>query len=117
MNPTIDDVRVYWDDRPCNVKHSKKEKGTKGYFDEVASKRYNAEPHIPVFADFERWNGKKVLEIGCGMATEGINFARFGAEYTGVDLSEESLNLAKRRFEVYNESGTFYSGNSEELSS
>ena len=117
MNPTINDVRVYWDNRPCNVKHSKKEKGTIEYFDEVASKRYNAEPHIPVFVDFERWNGKRVLEIGCGMATEGINFAKFGAEYTGVDLSQQSLDLAKKRFEVYNEKGTLYHGNSEELSS
>ena len=24
MKVTIDDVRTYWDDRPCNVKHSKK---------------------------------------------------------------------------------------------
>ena len=35
MKVTIDDVRTYWDDRPCNVKHSKKEVGTKEYFDEV----------------------------------------------------------------------------------
>ena len=29
MKVTIDDVRTYWDDRPCNVKHSKKEIGTR----------------------------------------------------------------------------------------
>ena len=117
MKVTIDDVRTYWDDRPCNVKHSKKEVGTKEYFDEVERKRYTAEPRIPSFAGFSNTKGKKVLEVGCGMATEGINYARAGATYTGTDLSIESLDLAKKRFKVYNNKGNFYLGNSEELSS
>ena len=117
MNVTIDDVRTYWDDRPCNVKHSEKEIGTQEYFDEVERKRYTAEPHIPSFAGFSNTKGKKVLEVGCGMATEGINYARAGATYTGTDLSIESLDLAKKRFKVYNNEGNFYLGNSEELSS
>ena len=117
MKVTIDDVRTYWDDRPCNVKHSEKEIGTQEYFDEVERKRYTAEPHIPSFAGFSNTKGKKVLEVGCGMATEGINYARAGATYTGTDLSIESLDLAKKRFKVYNNKGNFYLGNSEELSS
>lgn len=117
MIASIDDVKKYWNDRPCNVRHSKKDTGTKEYFDEVESKRYTAEPHIPLFADFESYKGKKVLEVGCGMATEGINFVKHGAEYTGTDLSEDSLELAKKRFGVYNKEGKFYAGNSEELTS
>ena len=117
MTVTINEVKKYWDDRPCNVKHSKKEVGTKEYFDEVERKRYTAEPHIPSFAGFSDTKGKKVLEVGCGMATEGINYARAGATYTGTDLSIESLDLAKKRFKVYNNKGNFYLGNSEELSS
>ena len=38
MIATIEDVKKYWDDRPCNVRHSDKEKGTKEYFDEVERK-------------------------------------------------------------------------------
>ena len=117
MIATIDDVKKYWDDRPCNVRHSNKEIGTKEYFDEVERKRYTAEPHIPEFADFSRWEGKKVLEIGCGLGTEAINFARHGADYTGTDLSIESLTLAQNRFKVYNQKGRFFQGNAENLSS
>ena len=113
---SIDSVRKFWNDRPCNVRHSKKDIGTKEYFDEVEKKKFFVEPHIKTFSQFNEWNGKKVLEIGCGLATAGINFARFGAEYTGVDLSEESLKLAKKRFKVYNQIGNFYEGNAEELS-
>ena len=116
MTATIDYVKKFWNDRPCNVRHSKKETGTKSYFDEVEKKKFFVEPHIKSFSHFNEWNGKKVLEIGCGMATAGINFARYGADYTGVELSTESLELAKKRFEVYNQRGNFYEGNCEKLS-
>jgi SAM-dependent methyltransferase len=117
MKPTITEVKQFWDNRPCNVKHSNKEVGTKEYFNEVERKKFFVEPHIPNFTDFPSWSNKKVLEIGCGLATVGVNFAFHGAEYTGIELSESSLELAKKRFEVFEQSGKFYSGNAEELSS
>jgi SAM-dependent methyltransferase len=117
MTPTIEEVKKFWNDRPCNIKHSSKEIGTKEYFNEVEGKKFKSEPHIIDFTNFSSWNGKKVLEIGCGLATVGINFASYGADYTGVELSEESLELAKKRFEVFEQTGKFYSGNAEELSS
>jgi ubiquinone/menaquinone biosynthesis C-methylase UbiE len=59
-----------------------------------------------------------VLEIGCGIGTDTINFARAGATVTAVDLSTESINLAKKRAEVFGVSDqiTFYQGNAELLS-
>ena len=116
MTATITEVKKFWDDRPCNVKHSSKEVGTKEYFDEVERKKFFVEPHILDFTEFSKWQGKKVLEIGCGLATAGLNFALNGADYTGVELSESSLELAKQRFEVFEQTGKFYSGNAEELS-
>ena len=117
MTATIEEVKKFWNDRPCNLKHSKKEIGTKEYFNEVTRKKFTAEPHIIPFSKFSKWNEKKVLEIGCGLGTVGINFATYGAEYTGVELSEESMKLAQKRFDVYDQSGKFYCGNAEELSS
>jgi 2-polyprenyl-3-methyl-5-hydroxy-6-metoxy-1,4-benzoquinol methylase len=94
-------VQKYWNDRPCNIRHSRKEVGTREYFDEVERRKYMVEPHIPRFADFERWRGKKVLEIGCGIGTDTMNFARAGAQVTAVDLSEKSLELARLRARVF----------------
>ena len=116
MTSTIEKVQEFWDNRPCNIRHSQKEVGSKEYFEEVEKKKFFVEPHIKSFSEFNFWNGKKVLEIGCGLATAGINFARYGADYTGVELSTESLNLAKKRFEVYGLEGNFYQGNAEYLS-
>jgi 2-polyprenyl-3-methyl-5-hydroxy-6-metoxy-1,4-benzoquinol methylase len=116
---SIQEVKNYWNSRPCNIRHSPKEIGSREYFDEIEARKYFVEPHIPFFAEFERWKGKKVLEIGCGIGTDTINFARSGAEVTAVDVSEKSLDLAKKRAEVFGLQHRiqFYCANAEELSS
>lgn len=114
--PSIDDVKSYWDARPCNIRHSTHEIGTRSYFDDVERRKYFVEPHIPGFAEFESWNNKNVLEIGCGIGTDGINFARSGAHYSAIELSEESLNLTRKRFAVYGLKGNFVCNNAENLS-
>jgi 2-polyprenyl-3-methyl-5-hydroxy-6-metoxy-1,4-benzoquinol methylase len=115
----ISRVKEYWDRRPCNIRHSPAPVGSRQYFDEVEARKYFVEPHIPAFAQFDRWHGKKVLEIGCGIGTDTINFARSGAQATSVDLSEKSLELARTRAAVFGlqEQIRFFPGNAEELSS
>jgi len=115
---SIDTVKAYWDARPCNIRHSKKPVGSKEYFDEVETRKYYVEPHIPGFAQFPRWKGKRVLEVGCGIGTDTINFARAGAQVTAVDLSTESLAVAKQRAEVFGlkDRITFHQADAERLS-
>ena len=112
---TIDDVRSYWDRRPCNIRHSTQPVGSRAYFDEVEARKYFVEPHIPGFAEHKKWAGKKVLEIGCGIGTDATNFARAGADYTGVDLSTESLALTRKRFEVFGLDGKLLQCDAERL--
>jgi 2-polyprenyl-3-methyl-5-hydroxy-6-metoxy-1,4-benzoquinol methylase len=115
----VDKVADFWDARPCNVRHSTAPLGTRQYFDEVEARRYFVEPHIPIFAEFPRWSGKKVLEVGCGIGTDTVCFARHGALVTSVDLSERSLEIARQRVGVYGleKQVRFYCANAEELSS
>jgi SAM-dependent methyltransferase len=117
-NVEISRVKEYWDARPCNLRHSAAPIGSRQYFDEVEKRKYFVESHIPRFAEFPRWSGKRVLEIGCGIGTDTIQFARHGAQVTSVDLSENSLEIARQRAKVYGvaEQVRFYRGNAEELS-
>jgi len=116
MNKIMFDVKKFWNDRPCNIKHSFKEIGSKEYFDEVEHRRYFVEKHILDFAEFEKWKGKNVLEIGCGIGTDAIMFAKNGANVVVIDISDKSIEIAKKRFEVYGLKCSFYIGNIEELS-
>jgi 2-polyprenyl-3-methyl-5-hydroxy-6-metoxy-1,4-benzoquinol methylase len=115
----VEEVRAYWNRRPCNIRHSPRQVGTREYFDEVEARKYFVEPHIPGFADFERWRGKKVLEIGCGIGTDTVNFARRGTEVTVAELSDESMKVAQQRAAVFGLADriSFHNGNAEELTS
>ncbi len=115
---SIAEVQGYWDARPCNIRHSPKPVGTKAYFDEVEARKYFVEPHIHAFAEFPRWNGRRVLELGCGIGTDTISFARAGAQVTAVDLSAESLSVARQRAETFGLADRirFYQADGEDLS-
>ncbi len=90
-------VRNFWNARPCNIKHSDKTVGSTKYFKEVTERKFKVEPHIPTFADYQKYNGKKVFEIGCGIGTDAEQFINSGAIYTGIDLSKESVDVALQR--------------------
>jgi SAM-dependent methyltransferase len=115
----IADVQQFWDTHPCNIRHSPRTVGTREFFDDVEQRKYFVEPHIPPFAEFDRWKGKRVLEVGCGIGTTTIGFARAGAHVTAIDLSSESAGLTRQRAAVYgvDDRVTVHVGNAEELSS
>lgn len=108
-------IKEFWNKQPCNIRHSNSEFGTQSYFNEVEQKKYFVESHIPKFAEFPKWKDKRVLEIGCGIGTDAVNFARNGANYTAIEFSEKSLDITKHRFSIYGLTGTFYLGNAENL--
>lgn len=105
----------YWNTQPCNIKHGKSDIGTPEFFREVSERRYRVESHIPEFAGFHLWAGKRVLEIGCGIGSDAEEFAKHGAEYVGIDLSDQSIALCRQRFEVLGLEGEFHNINVADL--
>lgn len=89
-------VREFWQAHPCGSKFSDSAIGSPEFFARVEAHRYAKEWHIPQAADFGSARGLKVLEVGCGIGTDGLRFAKAGAKYTGVDLTEAAVDLAKK---------------------
>jgi SAM-dependent methyltransferase len=88
----------FWSEHQPGFRFSKNEPGTAAFFADVEHHRYRLESHIQEIVQFSTWRNRDVLEVGCGIATDGVNFARAGARYTGVDQSASALALARRRF-------------------
>jgi SAM-dependent methyltransferase len=87
-------VRDYWEERPCASGLTRSQPGSRGFFAEVEEAKNRLEPFEAHFADYPRWVGKDVLEIGCGVGTDTVRFARAGACITAVDLTEADVELA-----------------------
>lgn len=115
-NYTLKDrVRAFWQANPCGTKFTDAEEGSRLFFERVEEHRYRTEWHIPAAADFAGSRGKRVLEIGCGLGTDGAQFAKAGAIYTGVDLTDAAVGLARRRFELDGLPGEFRVADAENL--
>ena len=108
-------VRAFWQAHPCGTKFSDAEVGTREFFDRVEAHRYAKEWHIPDAADFAATKRLRVLEIGCGLGTDGVQFAQAGADYTGVDLTEAAIDLARKNFEQRGLQGEFKVADAENL--
>jgi ubiquinone/menaquinone biosynthesis C-methylase UbiE len=114
VETNIADVRSFWNANPCQSRLSQ-EAERRRYFEEISRKRFQGrEWHVPIVAKFDSFRGKDVLEIGCGVGTDGIEFARNGANYVGVDLTPNSVELTRERFLTFGVPGRFEVANAEE---
>ncbi|MFH0989463.1 MAG: class I SAM-dependent methyltransferase [bacterium] len=95
------EVQEYWNAHPCGTQFTHLEWGSKAFFDEVERFRYTSQPFMKETAEFNHFPGKRLLEIGCGLGTDLLQFARGGALVTGVDLTPRSIELVKQRFALY----------------
>jgi ubiquinone/menaquinone biosynthesis C-methylase UbiE len=108
-------VRDFWDTEPCGTDRATFPEGSLEYFEEIENYRYRVESCIHSFAQFTRWHGKKILEVGCGCGTDLMQFARAGAEVHAVDLSPHSAEIARRRLNLYGFKGEIKEADAEHL--
>lgn len=60
----------------------------------TGSQFYHRGWYHTLYKDFMR--GKKVLDVGSGLAVDSITFAQNGADLTFVDLAQSNLNVLRR---------------------
>jgi ubiquinone/menaquinone biosynthesis C-methylase UbiE len=94
-------VKEYWNKNVCGTSAAEAPKFSREYFDQIEDLRYRAESDIFAFAQFTRYRGQKVLEVGTGSGTDFIQWVRAGAKAYGVDLTEESIEHVRNRLDIY----------------
>jgi ubiquinone/menaquinone biosynthesis C-methylase UbiE len=94
-------VKDYWNQQSCDTQVARSDKFSKTYFEEIESFRYFDQPFIHAFAQFSRYHGKRVLEVGYGAGTDFVQWLRAGASATGVDLTPEALDNLQHRIKTY----------------
>lgn len=94
-------VRNFWGSEPCGTHFATGEKFTRDYYEQIEQYRYDVEPQIFSFAQFTRYHGKRVLEVGVGVGTDFLQWVRAGAEAHGIDITAEGIEHVRRRLELY----------------
>ena len=97
-------VGHYWERHPCGtgieiVGQTVPE--SKAWFEQIEEHRYRTEPFIHSVAQFTRYHGKRVLEVGVGAGTDFLQWARAGSACVGIDLTEAAVRLTRRRLCLY----------------
>src|SRR5437764_13300584 len=102
-------AREQWGKDPCGAIHGRKhELDTREFFDAVERHRYTEyAPWMREVMGFEEFAGARLLEIGCGMGTDLLQFARGGARVTGTDLTPRSIEISRQHLTIYGEAGDF----------
>jgi ubiquinone/menaquinone biosynthesis C-methylase UbiE len=110
-------AQAQWTADPCGSETgAEREFGTREFFDEVERYRYKEyAPWMPEVMGFNQFPGAKLLEVGCGMGTDLLQFARGRAHCTGIDLTPRSIEISRHRFSLYGEPANFLRGDAERL--
>jgi ubiquinone/menaquinone biosynthesis C-methylase UbiE len=92
----IDAIQHYWNERIHDLEMTTQPVGSRAFFDELDDYRFDKLHYLPRLVDFNGYRGQQLLEVGCGIGTDLVRFARGGARVSGVDLSQTAIDLARK---------------------
>ena len=96
----IEKIQNYWNHRIHDLEMTDQPVGTKAFFDDLDDYRFDKLHYLPQLVDFSSFRGQRLLEVGCGIGTDLVRFAKGGARVTGVDLAQTAIDLARQNFEL-----------------
>lgn len=107
----IGSVKEFWENNPVAAAGIAAQLGTAEYFRAFDAMREEdgCEPYAlsEKIHGYSSARGLKVLDVGCGNGYVLFQYARHGAEVTGVDLTATAVDLSRKRFALGGLAGTF----------
>jgi 2-polyprenyl-3-methyl-5-hydroxy-6-metoxy-1,4-benzoquinol methylase len=107
----IERVKAFWEQNPVAAEAIAEERGTAGYFRAFDALREadDCKPYVisEAIHGYSTSKGVKVLDVGCGNGYVLFQYARHGAEVTGVDLTKAAVELSRKRFALGSLAGEF----------
>lgn len=114
------EIRQFWGNRPCGVIGSDHPTDSSAFFEETRGKRFVIhtdldQPFLKEAIQFSKYTGKKVLEIGCGIGVDALEWKLAGNDYVGMDYNFPSVKITRGRFADAGCDGVFTNGDAENL--
>ena len=100
INDDKKDVHDFWNESSCGEDLFMSTYDRENYLAQ-SLKRYDLEPYIIDFADFESTRDKNILEIGVGLGADHQRFIESGAITTGIDLTSRAIENTGNRLKLF----------------
>ncbi len=116
--PLKEEVRDFWNRNVNQFNQLHREDvGTREFYEAALELRYKYHYHLPPLFDrlAAQYPQGKLLEIGCSMGNDTYELARRGFAVTGIDLTEQAIELIQQRFALYDMTGDFRVADAEVL--
>lgn len=111
----MEKIQVYWNGHIHDLEMTRHAPGSPEFFRDLEAYRFDKLRYLPALVDFNGHRGKKLLEVGCGIGTDLVRFARGGADVTAVDLSATAIARARQNVVQAGVSADLRVGNGEAL--
>lgn len=110
-----EEIRRFWDEKSCGEVYAKGE-SLKEYYESQSRAIFELTPYLFNFSKFNQGYDKDVLEIGIGMGSDHVEWAKSDPKsLTGIDLTSRAIEHTKKRLEIYGFNSNLEIGDAENM--
>jgi ubiquinone/menaquinone biosynthesis C-methylase UbiE len=93
-------VKAHWESETCGTRYGEGE-CEEAQLLAMERVRYELEPWIRDLANFDRYKGQRVLEIGVGGGVDHLQWYKAGGDVFGIDLTDAAISMTKKRLQMH----------------